>query len=133
MEFEQEHRLIPIGPILYGCLIVLVVNLVLTILFAVLTELGWLGMVQPYSNHLYLLMNYLAVITGSIAAGRESQVKGWLTGVGVGISSSVILMGISSLTALPVSWGIFFVKALINVFIGTFGGVIGVNFAGRKN
>ncbi len=133
MEFERENPLVPIGPILYGCLVTLIVNLALTILLAVLTELGWMAIVKPYSNNLYLLMGYLAVIAGSITAGRESPVKGWLTGLGVGVTSSVVLMILNSLMTQPVVWGIFFTKTLINAFIGVFGGVIGINLATRKN
>jgi putative membrane protein (TIGR04086 family) len=133
MEFEQESPVVPIGPILYGCLVTLIVNLALTLLLAVLTELGWTATVKPYSNNLYLLIGYLSVIIGSIVAGRESLGKGWLTGLGVGVASSVVFMILNSLLTQPVIWGIFLTKTLINAFIGVFGGVIGINFAARKN
>jgi putative membrane protein (TIGR04086 family) len=132
MEYDQERSTVPVGSILYGTLVALAVNLILTIIFAVLTGFGWTASIQPYSNHLYLSMGYLAVISGSIMAGRESQVKGWLVGIGVGLTSSVVLLIINAFIGQPLVWGIFLVKMLIHGFIGIFGGIIGINLAGSK-
>lgn len=132
MEFDQERSIAPLGSILYGTLTTLVVNLILTILFVVVTELGWLAIIKPFSNHLYLFIGYIAVIIGSIAAGRESVTRGWLTGLGVGITCSFIFLILNTFIGHPVAWGIFLAKMLINIFIGIFGGIIGVNLAGNK-
>lgn len=132
MEFDQEQSMVPVGSILFGTLVTLAVNLILTILFAVLTELGWAAGVKPYSNNLYLIMGYLAVIAGAIMAGRESFTKGWFAGLGVGFSSSVVFMIVNAFIGQPLVWGIFLVKMLINGFIGVFGGIIGINLANSK-
>ena len=132
MEFEQERSTVPTGLILYGTLVTLVINLIFTILLAVLTELGWTALIKPYSNNLYLLVGYLAVIIGSIIAGRESLAKGWLTGLGVGITSSIVLVILTTLLGHQVIWQIFLPKTFINIFIGIFGGIIGINLAGHK-
>lgn len=132
MEYDQERTTVPVGSILYGTLATLAVNLILTIIFAVLTELGWTAAVKPYSDNLYLFMGYLAVITGAIMAGRESLVKGWLAGLGVGLSSSVIFLIFNAFMGQPLVWGIFSIKMLVNGFIGVFGGIIGINLAGSK-
>jgi putative membrane protein (TIGR04086 family) len=132
MEYDQEQSMFPVGSILFGTLVTLAANLILTIIFAVLTELGWTAAVKSYSNNIYLFMGYLAVIAGAMMAGRESFTKGWLAGLGVGFTSSVVFMIFNAFIGQPLVWGIFLVKMLINGFIGIFGGIIGINLAGSK-
>ncbi len=132
MEYEQERTMVPVGSILYGTLVTLGVNLILTLIFAVLTELGWEAVIKPYADNLYLFSGYLAVISGAVMAGRESYTKGWFAGLGVGLTSSVVFIVLNAFIGQPLVWGIFLVKMLINGFIGTFGGIIGINLAGSR-
>lgn len=128
----EEDKTFQAGPIFYGCLLTLAINLVLTILLAIATEFGWTGIVKPYHNNLYLFIGYLAVIIGSVMAGKECPHHGWLTGLMVGLLSSLVLLMITAFIGQPVLWGIFLIKMLIAIFIGVFGGIIGVNLAGNK-
>jgi putative membrane protein (TIGR04086 family) len=133
MEYDRERSTVPVGSILYGTLVTLVVFLILSIIFTVLTELGWTAGAKPYSDKLYLFIEYLAVIIGAIMAGRESSTKGWFAGLGVGAAGSVVFVVLNAFTGQPVVWGIFLVKTmLINIFIGIFSGVIGINLASSK-
>src|SRR5690242_4998113 len=104
MEYDQERSMVPVGSILFGTLVTLAVNLILTIILAVLTELGWTAAVKPYNNNIYLFMGYLAVIAGAIMSGRESSTKGWLAGLGVGFSSSVVFMIFNAFIGQPLVW-----------------------------
>lgn len=132
MEIEHEGVNLPIGPILYGCVIAVLAILVFTVLFSLMTQFGWTGTVRPYSNNIFLIADYFAIILGSIMAGRKSATTGWLVGIGVGLLSSLSLLLFTALMRQPVLWGVFTVKTLISCFIGAFGGIIGVNLAMGK-
>ncbi|HEX7714044.1 MAG TPA: TIGR04086 family membrane protein [Bacillota bacterium] len=132
MEIDHERANLPIGPILYGCVIAVLAILVFALLFSLMTQFGWTGTVRPYSNNIFLIADYLAIILGSIMAGRKSAATGWMVGIGVGFLCSLALLLLTALMRQPVLWGVFTVKTLISCFIGTFGGIIGVNLAGSR-
>ena len=132
MDYNQETSLIPLKPIIYGCLIMLFTIFILTVILAITVELGWMGTIQPFSNDLYIVLFYLAVVTGSIMAGLKSGSRGWLAGIGVGLCSSIILMILTVFLGLKVNVGIYLVKVLLSSFIGIFGGIIGVNIGGGR-
>jgi putative membrane protein (TIGR04086 family) len=129
MELDQENTLV--GPIIYGSLITVLTILILTTLIGILTNFGWTGTIK-WSGNLYLIIVYIAVIAGSTMAGFKSHQKGWKIGAGVGIVSSLICLVFAMLLGEKIIWGVYLIKVLISSFIGTFGGIIGVNFTGRK-
>ncbi|HEY8464733.1 MAG TPA: TIGR04086 family membrane protein [Bacillota bacterium] len=116
--------------ILIGGLTVLLGMVLLTVVLGTLTHLGWPGLLNC-SNTFYLVMFYLALVTGSVYAGFNSQSMGWLTGAGVGLFASVLLLMISILTGPAVNWFFFSLKTLINCLIGALGGIIGINITKR--
>lgn len=125
---KQDEMNIPVRPIIKGSLFVFVVILLLTVLLGFLTEMGWTGTVQ-WSGSLYLMIIYLSVVTGAIIAGLKSGRYGWITGVGVGLVSSLLILILAILAGEAVHWPVYLVKTLVNSFIGAFGGILGVNFS----
>lgn len=132
MNIDQDTSLLPLKPIIYGCLIMLFTIFILTVILALITELGWTVTVQPFSNDLYIVLFYFAVVICSIMAGLKSGSRGWLAGIGVGICSSIVLMILSAILGFKANWGIYLVKSFVSSFIGSFGGIIGVNIAGGR-
>ena len=128
----QNENLFPFRPIIYGSFLVLGIVTVLTLLITVLTEFGWTGTIY-WSEDLFLGLTYFGVTVGAIMAGFRSREQGWLTGLGTGILSSVWLLILAYLIGDMVHWGFFLTKTLISGFIGTFGGIIGVNLAANRN
>ncbi len=124
----QNENSFPIRSIIYGSLVAIGIVTLLTLIITVLTEFGWTGTIY-WSDNLFLVLTYLGVSTGSIMAGFRSREQGWLTGLGSGIISSVWLLLLALLLGDNVHWGFFITKSLISGFIGTFGGIIGVNLA----
>ncbi len=132
-DHDQENASFPLSSIVRGTLVFIIVVAILTLLLSVLTELGWMITVfMP--NYYYLFIIYIGIVCGAVYAGRNARQDGWLTGTGVGVLSSLLLLLILifivrerfQITA-------FIVKTLINAFIGAFGGIIGVNLAGQKS
>lgn len=76
----------------------------------------------------FLYGNYFAVILGSVIAGHLKKGKGWLTGL---IFAAIYLL-LSAIIApvwnIPgVTANIIFIRLLILFFLGSLGGMIGVN------
>ncbi|NLW48543.1 MAG: TIGR04086 family membrane protein [Firmicutes bacterium] len=127
----QNETSFPIRPIIYGSLISIGIIILLSLIANLLTEFGWSGIIQ-WSENLFLSLTYLGVIAGSILAGLKSREQGWLTGMGSGIFSLVWVLILAVLIGNSIHWGYFLVKLLISGFIGTFGGIIGVNLSGNR-
>ncbi|NLY75853.1 MAG: TIGR04086 family membrane protein [Firmicutes bacterium] len=122
----------PFRPIVFGSVIAVGIVAALTLLVTVLTEFGWLGTIY-WSDNLFSIFTYLGVTAGSIMAGLKSRARGWLTGLGAGVFSSALLLCLAVMIGDTVQAGFFLTKALINGFIGVFGGIIGVNLAGNRS
>lgn len=132
MDFNRDDSIFPIGAVIYGSLAALFVDLILATFAAVFTELGWTGTVTWPNNSLYLLFFFVAIIIGSIMAGWKSRQKGWAVGTGVAVITSVIWLILALFLRERIELGIFLVKTLLGIFIGAFGGIIGVNIFGGK-
>jgi putative membrane protein (TIGR04086 family) len=81
------------------------------------------------SGSLYLILLFASLTCGAIYSGALSQNRGWVTGSGVGLLTSLILLMIALGTGKEINWPIYLFKTLINCFIGAFGGIIGINTA----
>lgn len=127
----QNENSFPLRPIVYGSLIVIGIVTVLTLMITLLTEFGWTGTIY-WSENLFLALTYLGVTVGSITAGFRSREQGWLTGLGTGILSSVWLLILALMIGDTINWGVYLTKSLISGFIGTFGGIIGVNLSANR-
>lgn len=127
----QNENSFPFRPIMYGSLLSIGIVIFLTLITTVLTEFGWTGTVF-WSDNLYLALTYFGVTVGSIAAGYKSREQGWLTGLGAGFLSSIGLLIMAIIIGDTVHWGFFLTKSIISGFIGTFGGIIGVNLSGNR-
>lgn len=127
----QNENSFPYRPIIYGSLITIGIIIILTLIATVLTEFGWIGTIN-WSDNLFLILTYLGVTVGSIMAGLKSREQGWLTGLGSGIISSVWLLILAMFIGENIHWGFFLTKSLVSGFIGTFGGIIGVNLSGNR-
>lgn len=124
----QNENSFPFRSIMFGSLLVIGIVAFLTFVFAVLTEFGWTGTVY-WSENLFLVLTYFGVTIGSVLAGFRSREQGWLTGLGTGILSSLWLLILAFVIGGTIHWGFFLTKSLISGFIGTFGGIIGVNIS----
>jgi len=127
----QNENSFPFRSIIYGSILVIGIVTVLALIIALLTEFGWTGTVY-WSENLFLVLTYFGVTIGSILAGFRSREQGWLTGLGTGILSSVWLLILAFIIGDTVYWGVYLTKSLISAFIGTFGGIIGVNIAANR-
>ncbi len=127
----QNESSFPIRPIIYGSLISIGIIILLSLVVTILTEFGWTGTVY-WSDQVFLILTYLGVIIGSIMAGLRSREQGWLMGLSSGILTSVWTLILAMLIGNQIHWGFFLVKTLISGFIGTFGGIIGVNLSGNR-
>lgn len=132
MELDREESLFPVGSMIYGGLAVLFAVLIATVFLGILTELGWTGTITWPNNSLFLLVLYLAVIVGSIMAGWRSHQNGWAVGIGVGVISSMLFLVLVAFLPDRINLGVFLLKSFITIFIGAFGGIIGVNLSGNK-
>ncbi|MCL6588586.1 MAG: TIGR04086 family membrane protein [Firmicutes bacterium] len=133
MEFIEEKFRLPIGPIIYGCLVTFFCLLCVTIVIAIAVESGWTVTIAPYQRNLFLGLGYLALITGSITGGLKSNFHGWLVGLGIGLGVSLIFLILETVSGAGAPhWGIYLVKTLISAFIGLFGGIIGVNISSSR-
>lgn len=128
MSMNQSEFFQPLRSVVLGSLIALGLIFILTTVLAVMTEFGWTGTMQPFRDNVYMLVVYIGIVVGAVLAARRSKVNGWLTGIGVGVLSSFILLVLTVFTGETVNWGVFAVKTLISGAIGVFGGIIGVNF-----
>jgi putative membrane protein (TIGR04086 family) len=79
------------------------------------------------SGSLYLILLSVSLTLGAIYGGATSQNRGWVTGIGVGFLTSLLLLMIALGTNAEINWSIYLLKTLINCFIGAFGGIIGIN------
>lgn len=128
MTEKQNAMSVPFGSILSGSLAVVLIIFAVSLLLGILTQFGWTGMLR-WSNNLLMILLYGSVVIGAILAGLKSGRNGWITGVGVGVVSSFLILLLAFMVGEPVSWPVFLVKIAINAFIGAFGGIIGVNFS----
>ncbi len=129
MVSEPENSM-AFRPAVIGSLSGFFLTTLIVILLAVLTGFGWTGLIfLPQS--FYLLPFYVGLAAGSIIAGKLGQEKGWITGIGVGLFSSILLLILSLIFSGGINWAVFAVKVIINCFIGAFGGIIGVNLGGK--
>lgn len=128
----QNETPFPIRPIIFGSLISIGIIIFLSLIVTILTEFGWSGSIQ-WSDNLFLMLTYFGVTIGSIMAGLKIREQGWLTGLGSGILSSVWILVLAALIGNSIHWGFFLAKMLISGFIGTFGGIIGVNLSGKHS
>lgn len=127
----QNENSFPLRSMIYGSLLVIGIVTIAALVIAVLTQFGWTGTID-WSEKIFLVLTYFGVIIGSIMAGFRSREQGWLTGLGTGILSSVWLLILAIIIGDTVHWGFFLIKSLISGFIGTFGGIIGVNLATNR-
>ncbi|HYH02537.1 MAG TPA: TIGR04086 family membrane protein [Bacillota bacterium] len=123
---QNDDNSISYQSIFKGGLVVLLLIVLLTIVLGTLTHLGWSGLLNS-SGTFYMVMLYLALVSGAVYAGYSSQNLGWATGIGVGLVASVLFLMIAVLSGEPFNWLIFILKAVLNCFIGALGGVIGIN------
>ena len=128
---KQTRTELPIGPILNGSLTGIFLILIMTVFLGIITQFGWTGTVK-WAGTLYLIVVYLAIVLGSILAGMKSGRQGWITGLGVGLLSSIFILILAAIAGENIGWPIFLLKSLVNSFVGVFGGIIGVNFANRE-
>ncbi len=127
----ENESFFPFRPIIYGSLLTIAIVTILALIVTVLTEFGWTGTIY-WSDNLFLVITYFGVTVGSIMAGIRSREQGWITGLGAGILSSVWLLILGMLIGDTIHWVFFLTKSLISGFIGTFGGIIGVNLSGNR-
>ncbi|TCL62956.1 putative membrane protein (TIGR04086 family) [Hydrogenispora ethanolica] len=128
---DQEKSSFPFRPILRGTLVFFAVVVILTVLLSILTELGW-TITAFMPNDYYLFIIYIGIISGAVYAGKNAREDGWLIGISVGALSSLLLfLMVIFILRERFQIGVFVVKSLINAFIGAFGGIIGVNLAGK--
>lgn len=128
---NQNENFFPLRPIIYGSLLSIGIVTILTLIITILTEFGWTGTIF-WSDNLFLVLTYIGVTAGSIMAGLKSREQGWITGLGAGLLSSVWLLILAMVIGDTIHWGFFLTKSLISGFIGTFGGIIGVNLSGNR-
>lgn len=128
---NQNENSFPLRPIIYGSLLSIGIVTILTLIITILTEFGWTGTIF-WSDNLFLVLTYIGVTAGSIMAGLKSREQGWITGLGAGLLSSVWLLILAMVIGDTIHWGFFLTKSLISGFIGTFGGIIGVNLSGNR-
>jgi len=128
MAEKQNSLNVPIGPVLKGSLAVIMIIFVLSLGLAIVTQLGWAGMLR-WSDSLWMILLYVSVVIGAVIAGLKSRRNGWLAGAGVGVLSSLLILMMGWMAGEPVHWTVFTVKLAVNAFIGAFGGIIGVNFS----
>jgi putative membrane protein (TIGR04086 family) len=127
----QNENSFPFRSIIYGSFIVIGIVAILTLIVAILTELGWTGTIY-WSENLFLVLTYFGITVGSVMAGFRSREQGWLTGIGTGILSSIWLLILAFIIGDTIHWGFYLTKTLISGFIGTFGGIIGVNLSTNR-
>ncbi len=127
----QNENYFPFRSMIYGSFFAIGIVTILALMIAVLTEFGWTGTVY-WSENLFLALTYFGVTVGSIMAGFRSREQGWLTGLGTGILSSVWLLILAFIMGDTIHWGFYLIKSLISGFIGTFGGIIGVNLSANR-
>jgi putative membrane protein (TIGR04086 family) len=132
MDIDREENLFPVGAVIYGSLAAFLMTLILTTFTAVFTELGWTGTISWPNNSLYLLLFFVSVVIGSVLAGWRSRQKGWAVGIAVAIVISFLWLILAFSFHQSVHVGIYLLKSLISLIIGTFGGIIGVNVSGGK-
>lgn len=131
MNSKQENGgSISYSSILKGGMVVLIIMVFLTVLLGILTNFGWSGLLK-WSGGLYMIVLYLALVVGSIFAGMNSSTMGWVTGMGVGIITSVMLLILTKMFGEGMNWYFFTTKSFLNCFIGAFGGIIGINLSKR--
>lgn len=123
---QNNDNSISYRSIFKGGLVVLLVIVFLTIALGTLTHLGWPGLLNS-SDTFYMVMLYLALVSGAIYAGYSSKNLGWVSGLGVGLVASVLFLIVTILSGEPFNWLIFLLKLVLNSFIGALGGVIGIN------
>ena len=132
MDIDREATLFPVGAVIYGSLAAFLMASILTTFTAVFTEIGWTGTVSWPNNSLYLLLFFVSVVFGSIMAGWRSKQKGWAVGIGVAVVISFLWLILGVCFHQSIQVGIYLLKSLISIIIGTFGGIIGVNVSGGK-
>ena len=132
MDIDREEALFPFSAVVYGGLAAFLMALIFTTFTAVFTELGWTGTISWPNNSLYLLLFWASIVIGSLMAGWRSRQKGWAVGIGVAIAISILWLMMALLFHQPVHVGIYLVKTLISLLVGTFGGIIGVTVLSGK-
>ena len=133
LKYEPELRRFPVGVMIYGSLMALLMVFGVTMILAVFTEFGWAGIENWPHNTINLMMVYCATVFGSVAAGKRSGRQGWIVGLGVGILASLLLLMIALMGGRSVHGGVFLVKSFVCGFIGLFGGIIGVNITNLRS
>ena len=127
--FSQETtNSLPVRPILYGSMITMLLTLIVILMLAFLTELGWQGLIK-WAPQLYLGAIYFGVVLGGVFAGKRSATQGWLSGLGVGLLTSTGFLLLAVLSDLNFHWGYFLIKTILGGLVGCCGGIIGVNLA----
>ncbi len=84
----------------------------------------------PYSiiTPVSIIITLLSILTASIANGRKSSEKGWLTGCITGFLYMIILYIIGSIIFKnPAISGNGIVMIIAGIFAGTLGSIIGIN------
>lgn len=128
MNLETSNGSLPIKSIFKGGLTVVLVILFFTVFLGILTQMGWTGTIK-WAGSLYLIVIYLSIVIGSITGGMTSGQMGWVTGIGVGLIASILILVLAMIARENIAWPIYLLKTMLNSFIGAFGGIIGVNLS----
>jgi putative membrane protein (TIGR04086 family) len=131
MGFNQEKNdSLTYVSIFRGSMVTLLGILLATIVIGIIVHFG-VAVKAFESGSLYMLLLFASLAIGAIYAGSATQQMGWITGAGVGFVTSLFLLMIAMGAGQEINWSIYPLKALINCFIGAFGGIIGINTARR--
>jgi len=115
------------SPLIMGVITAFLLSLLFTLLMsAIYTWTNISESTLPYSAY---TINALSTLFGAITAARFAGKKGWLYGGTTALIFSLLLAIIGSLIDLSASFQAqTLARILILILIGTFGGVIGVQF-----
>lgn len=115
-----------IGAIIRGLFISLFFGFVVLILFTIVLSL--MG-ARPADVPLTIVMlSYLAVLIGSVTAGRYSPNRGWLTGGLTGVLFMILLILFFAMIPESVlSWPLALIRIACAFPVGAIGGILGVN------
>ncbi len=129
MSVERVEGLLPLKAICFGSMINIGILIICGTILTFLTEFGWAGAANWPEQTMFLLIIFAGVILGSIIAGWKSKQHGWIVGLGVGVITTIFLFFLAIFSQISINYGVFLVKILICSFLGSFGGIIGVNLS----
>lgn len=105
---------------LYVFGIILIFNFLITLL-------NYIGIISGLPlTILKIIIPFIALFMGGVIMGKNSETKGWLSGIKIGLISILLFLLISLIFNFKIN--IFtIIYYFLLLFISTFGGIIGIN------